>query len=132
MARTEYTRTLKLIVDTTPFTYVELARAAGCSPENIRRACENYGEDLSIDKAEAIAHYLSAHGEMRHLDALNRRPNGASANGTLDDEISDMVRYLTHVDDALSTSNFGDARTAIEAMEHVMERIQAEYEYAIQ
>lgn len=128
MPRTDATRAIREIVRTTDWTYAKLAGHASCGPENIRRACEHWGEDLSIDVFEEVSHALTAAGEKRHLDALDASPNGGDANGTLEDEMADMIRHLARADEALESSNFGDARTAIADMQHVMERVRAEYD----
>ena len=124
-------RALNRIILDNRFTVEELALEAGCSTRHLYNVRSGQAH-LSDEKAERLSRFLCAEGELRYARAFldSRydivRRTGAHADGIIDDEMNDLVRYAGLIS-AAHREHDGEAMDeAIGKLEQVFSCIKAE------
>lgn len=113
------------------FTPVELAEEAGCSDRHIYKVC-NGESTLSHEKAEKVSRYLGKHGDMRAAYAFVPpgarivRPVFGEPNGSLTDDVMDIIKAATGIHDAAANLNTAAIRRFIDSIRSELADLEAE------
>lgn len=130
-----FERALKRVLDDAQNTFdvAELHEIAGCSKKHVY-SCLDPGKDrhLSVDKAEKISRYLSEHGEYRPAYAMLEgnlrvvRARTGEADGDATDDVMDVVKAATGLDDAYDELDAEEARRCLNDIRHELADLESE------
>ena len=127
-------RALKRVLDEDIFTVAEIAEVAECSQRHIYKVVdETETTELSAPKLERVARYLSKHGEYRVSYALLApdlrivRALQGTVNGTVTDDVMDVIKAATAIDDAIEQDvDVAEARRCVNDIRHELTDLEAE------
>jgi AraC-like DNA-binding protein len=134
-ANAPYARKLKSLLDNDDYGFKveELAEVAGCSKRHLYNVLDP-GKDtnLGADKKDKISRYLSEHGitdlAYTGLDGPYRivRARNGEADGDATDDVMDVVKAATGLDDAYDQLNPDEALRYLDDIRHEIADLEAE------
>ena len=126
-----FARALNRIIQEGKFTVNEMAEVAGCSERHIY-AVRSGEADLTVSKSERLSRWLCQHGELRAARGMIsaayeiRSRVCGEANGSVEDEMDDLVRYAGATSEAHRARDAEAMDTNILELERVIARLKAE------
>lgn len=124
---------INIILHEGRFSARDLADAAEVSEGMIQQVASNPDKRLRSDKMAKLSRQLSKYGDNR-LASLYLDPRyeivlrGESiVNGIIDDEITDLTEYAGRAVHAFKTRNKNAGQVALDSIEEVRDRMQAEF-----
>lgn len=128
-----FSRALSKVLADGQFKASEIAEVAGCSDRQIRKVA-NQRAALGHDKAEKVARWLCRHSETRPTGAFLcaayqiQKSRPGEITGTVDDDLSEIMRHLGHLKDHQDELDQEKGRRAIRKIRKEIRDLEAEVE----
>jgi hypothetical protein len=128
-------RALKRIIDDDENTFdvKELAEVGECSKRHLYNVIDLTSDtEMRTPIRDRISRYLSDHGEFRLSyaglaeDLRIVRARFGQADGDIQDDVMDLIKAATGIDDAVDDLNVKEARRCISDIRHELTELKAE------
>jgi len=134
-ANSPYARKLKAILDNEDYAFKieELAEVLGCSKRHLYNVIDpSKSTDLNAEKKDKLSRYLSEHGitdlAYTGLEGQYRivRARSGKADGDATDDVMDVVKAATGLDDAYDDLDPDEALRYLDDIRHEIADLEAE------